>query len=135
MMVLDSSGHDRAEVVWLVDNIEVCFASVYGGTFNPLTGVRRGRIDQLATEPDLLWLASEDGAAGAPYVFAVFTGAVGEVTVTGDDTHVLSPVHQRTVDLGDGRVATFVGAHFLDFNVEVGPDLAVCTAEGSCRKL
>ncbi|WP_030270238.1 hypothetical protein [Streptomyces sp. NRRL B-24484] len=135
LMVLDSSGHDRAEVVWLVDNIEVCFASIYGGALMPLQDVRRSRVDELAAEPEPIWLTSEEGAAGAPYLFAVFTGAVGEVTIKGDGFHVFSPVHHRTVDLGDGRFVTFVGFHFLDFNVEVSPDMALCTSEGSCRKL
>ncbi|WP_157597096.1 hypothetical protein [Streptacidiphilus rugosus] len=132
--MLDSDGHDRADVVWLVDDVDVCAGTITrDGDGDVLPSVLHGTLDGLAATPPVQF----GGVQVGPDMFTVFLGAGGEVTLKGDDAHTFGPVHQRTVVLGGGRTATFVEYRFaVPFQgAPLGQDLALCPASGTnCRK-
>ena len=135
MLVLDSDvHHDRADVAWLVDDVIVCAATITRhGDDEALPSVLHDTIDNLAAHRPFQFGVIQV----APDMFTVFLGAVGKVTLRGDDRHTFGPVHQRTVALGGGRVATFVEYRFaVPYDgAPLGPDLALCPASGTgCRE-
>lgn len=134
MLLLDSRGHERADVVWLVDDVDVCAGTITRDKDgNMLPSVLHDTIDDLARQPPIQF-GSIDVQAD---MFAVFLGTVGTVTIRGDTPHTFGPVHQRTVALGGGRLATFVEYRFAVpyQGAPLSLDLALCASSGACRKM
>lgn len=134
MVVLDASRPDRADVVWLTDDVDVCVGTITRGSDEP-SSTLSGAMADIAGRPPVLLSISE--AKYGTDMFTVFFGAVGTVTIKGDTDHTFGPVHQRTVDLGGGRFATFVEYRFMVpyQGAPLGSDLELCPSIGPCRKL
>ncbi|MFJ9459726.1 hypothetical protein ACIRST_32200 [Kitasatospora sp. NPDC101447] len=135
MLVLDSVGQDQADIVLLADDLHVCFVTLnrqWDGVVRPV--FLADTIDDLAAKlPQTVFV--DVGSADKPDNFTVLLGAVGQVTMRGDTFQIYGPLHQSMVDLGSGRLATFVQFRFAvpAQGAQIGSDLALCTASGGCH--
>ncbi|MFD8789022.1 hypothetical protein [Kitasatospora sp. NPDC059599] len=129
LAVLDTDGQNWALVFWLVDDIDVCWADV-----DHRDGVWGGSDFESIEDMTVDHPRPLGPPAGTPwYGVTAFQGRVADLRATGDTDHVLGPVHSRTVDLGGGKLVTFVS-----YGVrvpELGESLTVhlCPPTGDCR--
>ncbi|MER7765811.1 hypothetical protein [Kitasatospora sp. NPDC096140] len=129
LAVLDTDGRTRAEVFWLIDSIDACWAAVdladnAGGTvgFGSIEGMTVGQPVPSGPPPGTEW-----------YAVTAFHGRVADIRATGATDHVLGPVHSRTVDLGGGKLVTFVS-----YGIRIPEQgeiltLYLCPPAGDCR--
>ncbi|MFD8757228.1 hypothetical protein ACFV0O_40585 [Kitasatospora sp. NPDC059577] len=127
LAVLDSDGQGRAEVFWLVDNVDVCSAVI---SANGARSIGFGSVDSLIADR----LVPFDTGSGAGwYTVTAFRGRVENLRINGDTDHVLGPVRTRTVDLGGGKLVTFVSYGIRIPEGDQDLTLFLCPPVGDCR--
>ncbi|MFJ7248162.1 hypothetical protein ACIQWA_26510 [Kitasatospora sp. NPDC098652] len=129
MVVLDTDGQTRAVALWLPDNLDVCYAVINHAGVTPTTVWFAAVADLLPRTP----MPTDTTAGVDSYAVTAYRGQVGEITVSGDPDHLVSPVRRRTLDLGAGDLVTFAAYHYRIPPTGRPLTLTLCTPTGACR--